>query len=59
MALAPREVFFSHASEDRAVADRLTSVLVAHRIPIWYSKSHVLGARQWHDEIAAALGRCD
>jgi hypothetical protein len=28
-------------------------------IPSWYSKIHLKGAQQWHDEIGRALARCD
>lgn len=31
----------------------------AHGVPVWYSQTNVIGARQWHDEIGAALQRCD
>ena len=55
----PREVFFSHASADRLVANRLTELLTGHGIPVWYSRRNILGARQWHDEIKAAFDRCD
>src|SRR5216683_338990 len=30
-----------------------------HGIPVWYSRTNILGAQQWHDEIGAALHRCD
>ena len=26
---------------------------------MWYSATNILGAKQWHDEIGAALARCD
>src|SRR5438874_2883064 len=55
----PREVFFSHSSSDRLVAAKLADVLRDHGIPVWYSERSVLGAQQWHDEIGAALKRCD
>lgn len=55
----PTEVFFSHSSRDRLVAAKLADVLRDHGIPIWYSERSVLGAQQWHDEIGAALKRCD
>ena len=55
----PREVFLSHAHEDRLFLNRLTKVLRNHGIPYWYSKAHLVGAQQWHDEIGRALGRCD
>lgn len=28
-------------------------------MPHWYSTEKLLGAQQWHDEIGAALKRCD
>jgi hypothetical protein len=28
-------------------------------IRYWYSKKHLRGAQQWHDEIGEALDRCD
>jgi hypothetical protein len=38
---------------------RLAQVLKGHRIPYWYSATHIAGATQWHDEIGRALARCD
>ena len=55
----PNEVFLSHSSRDRAFAERLVEVLRRHRIPVWYSKTDILGSQQWHDEIGRALERCD
>lgn len=55
----PNEVFLSHTSADRVFVDRLVSVLTLHGVPVWYSKTNILGAQQWHDEIGAALQRCD
>jgi hypothetical protein len=26
---------------------------------VWYSELNIIGAQQWHDEIGAALRRCD
>ena len=57
--MMPQEVFLSHASADRAFADRVADVLRRHGIPVWYSPTNILGAQQWHDEIGAALKRCD
>ena len=53
------ELFLAHASADRAFANRLVAVLRAHRIRVWYSPTNIVGAQQWHDEIGAALARCD
>jgi hypothetical protein len=56
---APREVFLSHASTDRRFASRLAEALRRRGIPVWYSRTHIRGAHQWHDEIGKALARCD
>jgi hypothetical protein len=55
----PSELFLSHASPDRAFADALGQELNRHQVPFWYSRKDVQGAQQWHDEIGAALDRCD
>ena len=55
----PTEVFIAHSSFDRAFANELTTVLQRHGIPFWYSQRNIVGAQQWHDEIGAALHRCD
>ena len=55
----PTEVFLAHASVDRAFANRLVNILRAGRVPVWYSSTNIMGAQQWHDEIGAALARCD
>lgn len=60
MALAlPQEVFLSHSSEDRQFVDQLAAKIRHHGVPVWYSQTNILGAQQWHDEIGAALQRCD
>ena len=33
--------------------------MAAHGISVWYSRTKLQGADQWHDEIGAALKRCD
>ena len=38
---------------------RLTAILDAHKVSYWYSATHILGAKQWHDEIGLALARCN
>ena len=53
------EVFLSHASRDRAFVERLAGTFDSHRIPDFYSKRAIKGAQQWHDELGAALGRCE
>ncbi len=55
----PHEVFLSHANQDRGFVDSLAEVIRRHGVPVWYSQTNILGARQWHDEIGAALRRCD
>jgi len=55
----PIEVFLSHSSHDRGFVARLTKVLRRCGINYWYSAKHIVGARQWHDEIGRALARCD
>ncbi|MDE0040336.1 MAG: hypothetical protein OXU77_22650 [Gammaproteobacteria bacterium] len=34
-------------------------MLREHGVPVWYSDTNIRGAQQWHDEIGAALRRCD
>ena len=41
------------------MATRIAAVLRSHGVPVWYSETNLLGAQQWHDEIGAALARCD
>ncbi len=55
----PQEVFLSHTNQDRGFVDSLAEVMRRHGVPVWYSQANILGARQWHDEIGAALRRCD
>jgi hypothetical protein len=55
----PREVFGSHATTDRQSASRIADVLANNNVPVWYSRTNLRGAQQWHDEIGAALKRCD
>lgn len=55
----PNEVFLSHASLDESFVTPLADSLARHGVPVWYSKRNLLGAQQWHDEIGAALKRCD
>ena len=55
----PNEVFLSHSNRDRPFVRKLVDVLRRHGIPVWYSETNIQGAQQWHDEIGAALRRCD
>ena len=57
--MTPREVFLSHAHQDRAFASRLAETLRRHGVPVWFSRDRIQGAQQWHDEIGSALNRCD
>jgi hypothetical protein len=57
--MIPAEVFLSHSSADRLFADAVAAVMRRHGVPVWYSQTDILGAQQWHDEIGAALRRCD
>lgn len=57
--MKPREVFLSHASADRLTSERIISSLRGHKIKVWYSKTSLRGAQEWHDEIGRALARCD
>lgn len=58
-AARPTEAFLSHSSKNLAFADRLAKTLSAHRVRTFFSKRNIQGAQQWHDEIGAALQRCD
>ena len=55
----PSEVFLSHSNLDRQFATAVAEVLRRHGVPIWYSDVNLIGAQHWHDEIGAALKRCD
>lgn len=57
--MLPGEIFLSHASHDRKFADAVAARLRQHSLPVWYSQTDIVGAQQWHDEIGAALERCD
>jgi TIR domain len=55
----PTEVFLSHSSRDRDFATEVVEALRRHGIPVWYSQTNIMGAQEWHDEIGAALRRCN
>ena len=44
---------------DRPFVNRLVDVLRRHATPVWYGETNIQGVQQWHDEIGAALRRCD
>jgi len=56
---APKEVFLSHSSRDRRFVLKLAQFLRSKRIRYWYSETHIVGAKQWHDEIGHSLKRCN
>src|SRR5271166_3756291 len=56
---AKTKVFISHSSHDRAFVTRIARILEEHRIAYWYSATHIVGAKQWHDEIGHALEHCN
>jgi hypothetical protein len=55
----PVEVFLSHSARDKRFLKRLSAVLRNHGLTVWFSEHGIRGAAQWHDEIGAALARCD
>lgn len=57
--MRPREVFLSHADKDRRFVTKVAKTLAGNGVKVWYSRKHLVGAQQWHDEIGAALKRCD
>jgi hypothetical protein len=57
--MLPNEVFLSHSNLDRLFATTVVEMMRRHGIPVWYSQTNIIGAQQWHDEIGAALKRCD
>lgn len=59
MAALPKEVFLSHSSRDRQFATEVAEVMRRHGIPVWYSRTNIVGAQQWHHEIGEALRRCN
>lgn len=56
---AKNKVFLSHSAKDRKFVVRLASILDRSGMPYWYSATHILGAKQWHDEIGRALAQCN
>ncbi len=57
--MLPNEVFLSHSNLDQQFVTPLVETLRQHGIPVWHSRTNIVGAQQWHDEIGAALKRCD
>jgi len=56
--MQPTELFLSYSSLDYAFANSVADVLHRHAIPVW-SQTNIVGGMRWHDEIGAALRRCD
>ena len=56
--MRPTELFLSYSSLDSAFANSVIDVLHRQAIPVW-SQMNIVGGMQWHDEIGAALRRCD
>lgn len=57
--MLPHEVFLSYSSHDHVFVTTLAEVLRNHTIPVWYSRTDIVGSQLWHDEIGFALNRCD
>lgn len=57
--MIPTEAFLSNSTLDQDFVTSVANVLRRHGVPVWYSRTNIMGARQWHDEIGAALRRCD
>ena len=57
--MLPREVFLSHSDKDRRFTTAVVRAMQRNGVPVWYSRKNIVGAQQWHDEIGAALNRCD
>jgi hypothetical protein len=55
----PRQLFVSHATSDRKFLEKLTAAMREHGLRFWHSRRDIRGAQQWHDEIGAALRKCD
>jgi hypothetical protein len=55
----PKQVFLSHSRLDQRFVTRLARNMHRHGVPVWYRRTNILGAQQWHDEIGAALERSD
>src|SRR5260370_35512002 len=57
--MLPKEIFLSHSDKDRMFATAIAEEIRRHGIPVWYSRTNIVGAQEWHDEIGLALERCD
>jgi hypothetical protein len=57
--MPPSELFLSHSQSDADFADRLAGTLRTHGVPVWYSRTELVGSQQWQMEIGSAIRRCD
>ena len=57
--MLPQEIFLSHSDRNRDFVEKLAGMMRRHGLPVWYSRTDIVGSQQWHDEIGAALRRCD
>lgn len=56
----PKQVFISHASEDREYVEReVVSWLTDHGISVWFSPHHIQSATHFNRSIQAGLAECD
>jgi len=53
-----KQVFLSHASQDRAFASRLAATLERHGVGVWFSADAIRGSQEWQSEIGRALASC-
>lgn len=56
---SPTELFLSYAHHDKDFASSLVETLEHHSVRVWFSQTSILAGQRWHDEIGAALERCD
>jgi hypothetical protein len=56
---APKELFLSHSSADVRFVRRLAKILADHGVKCFVSSASIRGGHEWHDQIGAALKRCD
>lgn len=57
--MRPREVFLSHATADKELAQSVIRELESCGVTVWFAPYRLLGSQKWHDEIGKALRRCD
>ncbi len=53
------KVFISHATADRARAQRLGRLLREHGVDYWFSREHLVHGQNWYRDIGAALRSCN